>query len=64
VLTIIGGWGSESLMDPTYLEIVFGIRVVHDVRAKLCANPPWYMASTPAAPLLAMAPPESKNWAQ
>ena len=64
MLTIIGDWGSESLMDPTYLEIVFGIRVVHDVRAKLCANPPWYMACTPAAPLLDVAPPESKHWTQ
>ena len=63
---VIGGWGSESFMDPPYREIVFRVRVVRDVRAKLCASPPWYLASDPgpcppaappAAPLLAVAPP-------
>ena len=54
-------------MDPPYREIVFRVRVVRDVRAKLCASPPWYLASDPgpcpppaaaaAAPLLAVAPP-------
>ncbi len=34
----IGGWGSEPFMDPPNREVVFRVRVVRDVRAKLCAR--------------------------
>ncbi len=37
-------------MDPHYREVVFRVRVVRDVRdvrAKLCARPPWFLASDP-----------------
>ncbi len=40
----IGGWESESFMDLPYREVVFRVRVVRDVRAKLCASPPWFLA--------------------
>ncbi len=33
----IVGWGSESFMDPPNREVVFRVRVVRDVHAKLCA---------------------------
>ena len=57
-------------MDPPYREVVFRVRVVRDVRAKLCASPPWFLASDPgpcppllSSPLLlllAVAPPGSR----
>ncbi len=31
----IGSWGRESFMDPPNREVVFRVRVVGDVRAKL-----------------------------
>ena len=59
-------------MDPPYREVVFRVRVVRDVRAKLCASTPWFLASDPgpcppllSSPLLlllllAVAPPGSR----
>ena len=36
-----------TYMDPPYREVVFRVRVVGDVHAKLCASPPWFLASDP-----------------
>ena len=60
-------------MSPLWIpnrEVVFRVRVVRDVRAKLCASPPWFLASDPgpcppllSSPLLlllAVAPPGSR----
>ena len=57
-------------MDHPNREVVFRVRVVRDVRAKLCASPPWFLASDPgpcppllSSPLLlllAVAPPGSR----
>ena len=34
-------------MDPPYREVMFRVRVVCDVHAKLCARIPWSLASDP-----------------
>ena len=58
---IIGGWGSESFMVLPRTGkscSVFRVRVVRDVRAKLCTSHPLYLALAPdPCPAPAPAPP-------
>ena len=67
ILSEVGG------VSPVWIpnrEVVFNVRVARDVRAKLCASPPWFLASDPgpcppllSSPLLlllAVAPPGSR----
>ena len=44
-------------------EVVFRVRVVRDVRAKLCASPPWFLASDPGPcpPLLLSSSPPPRR---
>jgi len=52
MLFFIGGWGNEANR-----EVVFRVRVVRDVRAKLCASYPGGVAIAPdACPAAAPAP--------
>ena len=44
-LLLFGDWGSEAF--PPNREVVFRVRVVRDVRAKLCANHHWVLALAP-----------------
>ena len=45
-------------MDPPNREVVFRVRVARDVRAKLCASHPLYLALAPdPCPAAAAAPP-------
>ena len=53
-------------MSPLWIpnrEVVFRVRVVRDVRAKLCASPPWFLASDPGPcpPLLLSSSPPPRR---